>query len=40
MRITSSKISSVFDFEISQPDMAKLRTLNEHYSAMGKLPYV
>jgi 2,5-diketo-D-gluconate reductase A len=31
---------SVFDFEISQPDMAKLRTLNEHYSAMGKLPYV
>ena len=31
---------SVFDFEISAPDMAKLRTLNEHYSAMGKLPYV
>jgi len=31
---------NVFDFEISQPDMAKLRTLNEHYSAMGALPYV
>jgi len=31
---------SVFDFEISPPDMAKLRALNEHYSAMGKLPYV
>jgi diketogulonate reductase-like aldo/keto reductase len=30
---------NVFDFEISQPDMAKLRTLNEHYSAMGALPY-
>jgi len=31
---------NVFDFEISQPDMVKLRTLNEHYSAMGALPYV
>ena len=30
----------VFDFEIRQPDMAKLRTLNEHYSALGTLPYV
>ena len=30
---------NVFDFEISQPDMAKLRTLNEHYSAMGMLSY-
>jgi len=31
---------NVFDFEIRQPDMAKLRTLNEHYSSMGMLPYV
>jgi diketogulonate reductase-like aldo/keto reductase len=31
---------NVFDFEISQPDMARLRTLNEHYSAMGSLRYV
>jgi diketogulonate reductase-like aldo/keto reductase len=30
---------NVFDFEISPPDMAKLRTLNEHYSAMGALSY-
>jgi 2,5-diketo-D-gluconate reductase A len=30
----------VFDFEIRQPDMVKLRTLNQHYSAMGALPYV
>jgi len=30
----------VFDFEISQLDMAKLRTLNEHYSALGQLLYV
>lgn len=30
----------VFDFEIRQPDMVKLRTLNEHYSSMGTLPYV
>ena len=25
----------VFDFEITQLDMAKLRTLNEHWSALG-----
>jgi 2,5-diketo-D-gluconate reductase A len=31
---------NVFDFEISQTDMTKLRTLNEHYSAMGALRYV
>ncbi|HEU5136818.1 MAG TPA: aldo/keto reductase [Steroidobacteraceae bacterium] len=31
---------NVFDFEISPSDMHKLRTLNEHYSAMGSLPYV
>jgi len=30
----------VFDFEISQLDMAKLRTLNEHWSALGQLQYV
>jgi len=30
----------VFDFEISQIDMAKLRTLNEHWSALGQLQYV
>jgi len=30
----------VFDFEIRQMDMVKLRTLNEHYSSMGFLPYV
>lgn len=30
---------NVFDFEISQMDMAKLRTLNEHYSAKGALAY-
>jgi len=30
----------VFDFEISQPDMNKLRTLNEHWSALGQLQYV
>lgn len=30
----------VFDFEITQLDMAKLRTLNEHYSALGQLQYV
>ena len=28
----------VFDFEIRQIDMVKLRTLNEHYSAMGVCP--
>jgi len=31
---------NVFDFEISHTDMAKLRTLNEHYSATGALPYL
>ncbi|HEY6125892.1 MAG TPA: aldo/keto reductase [Steroidobacteraceae bacterium] len=31
---------NVFDFEISQPDMVRLRALNEHYSAMGSLRYV
>jgi 2,5-diketo-D-gluconate reductase A len=31
---------SVFDFEIRQMDMVKLRTLNEHYSSLGVLPYV
>jgi 2,5-diketo-D-gluconate reductase A len=30
----------VFDFEIRQMDMVKLRSLNEHYSSMGVLPYV
>jgi diketogulonate reductase-like aldo/keto reductase len=30
----------VFDFEIRQPDMAKLRSLNQHFSALGTLPYV
>jgi diketogulonate reductase-like aldo/keto reductase len=30
----------VFDFEISQPDMGKLRALNEHYSALGALQYL
>lgn len=30
----------IFDFEISQPDMAKLRTLNEHYSALAGLQYL
>jgi 2,5-diketo-D-gluconate reductase A len=30
----------VFDFEITQLDMAKLRTLNEHWSALGSLLYV
>lgn len=30
----------VFDFEIRQPDMVKLRTLNQHYSSIGALPYI
>jgi diketogulonate reductase-like aldo/keto reductase len=30
----------VFDFEIRQADMSKLRSLNQHYSSMGNLPYV
>lgn len=30
----------VFDFELSNDDMAALDSLNEHYSALGSLPYV
>lgn len=30
----------VFDFEITQLDMTKLRTLNEHWSALGRLQYL
>ncbi len=30
----------VFDFEISEEDMAALDGMNEHYSALGTLPYV
>jgi 2,5-diketo-D-gluconate reductase A len=30
----------VFDFEIMQLDMTKLRALNEHWSALGRLQYV
>ena len=30
----------VFDFEIAQPDMARLRAMNEHYSALGSLEYL
>lgn len=30
----------VFDFELSNRDMADLNALNERYSALGKLPYV
>lgn len=30
----------VFDFEISEDDMAALGSLNEHYSALGSLAYV
>jgi len=30
----------VFDFEIRQMDMVKMRSLNEHYSSTGILPYV
>jgi 2,5-diketo-D-gluconate reductase A len=30
----------VFDFEITQPDMVKLRALNEHYSALDRLLYL
>jgi diketogulonate reductase-like aldo/keto reductase len=29
----------VFDFEISQQDMGRLRALNEHFSALGTLSY-
>lgn len=31
---------AVFDFEISEGDMARLGGLNEHYSSLGSLPYV
>lgn len=30
----------VFDFELSKNDMSALSDLNEHYSALGSLPYV
>jgi len=30
----------VFDFEIRQMDMVKMRSLNEHYSSTGVLPYI
>lgn len=30
----------VFDFEISPQDMARLRALNEHYSALDRLQYI
>lgn len=30
----------VFDFAIAQPDMARLRALNEHYSALDRLEYL
>lgn len=30
----------VFDFELSDEDMEKLNSLNEHYSSLGKLPYI
>jgi diketogulonate reductase-like aldo/keto reductase len=30
----------VFDFEITPQDMARLRSLNEHYSALSELLYV
>ena len=30
----------VFDFEISEDDMATLNSMNEHYSALKSLPYV
>lgn len=30
----------VFGFEISHQDMGRLRAFNEHYSALGSLPYV
>jgi len=31
---------SVFDFEITQADMAKLNALNEHYSSRERLQYL
>ena len=30
----------VFDFEIGQADMAKLRAMNEHYSSLERLQYL
>lgn len=30
----------VFDFELSEDDMARLTALNERYSSLGELPYV
>lgn len=30
----------VFDFEISPADMGRLRAMNEHYSALGRLQYL
>jgi 2,5-diketo-D-gluconate reductase A len=30
----------VFDFELGAADIATLERLNEHYSALGSLPYV
>lgn len=30
----------VFDFDLNDDDMSKLNSLNEHYSALGSLPYV
>lgn len=30
----------VFDFRISEDDIARLNSLNEHYSSLGVLPYV
>lgn len=31
---------AVFDFELSDEDMTRLGTMNDHYSALGSLPYV
>ena len=30
----------VFDFEIGERDLEALNSLNEHYSSLGKLPYL
>jgi diketogulonate reductase-like aldo/keto reductase len=30
----------VFDFELNRAEMADLEALNEHYSSLGRLPYV
>lgn len=32
--------ADVFDFEITDEDMAALADLNERYSSLGSLPYV